>query len=315
MPFKKATKRAVPLRAALDGPTGSGKTITALKIMRGLVGPAGRIAVIDTEHGTSEKFYANVTDFDMAALTQYQPRDYIGLIQQAHDYDGLIIDSLSHAWDGVLEMVDSKGGRFDAWKDVTPHHKALVNALLTYPGHLIVTMRTKMAYEVTKDTHGRTTVAKLGLKPVQREGLEYEFDLVMDMDQAHRLTVSKSRMSELADRTVVMPDEDFGVEIARCVSDGEPVPEPTRAERIAAGENPVVVLREEYPDLTDGMSDDQIKDRIRGMGYTRVNQIRDAASALLIAFGAFDESTSDDADPESDVDSEVRALFDAEVEA
>lgn len=225
-PFKRAERRAVKLRAAIDGPTGSGKTISSLRIARGLVGPAGSIAVIDTEHGTSEKFYADVIEggFDMAPLTKYQPTDYVSMIEAAHGYDCLIIDSLSHAWsEGVLSMVDAKGGKFDAWKHVTPHHNRLVNALLTYPGHLIVTMRSKMAYEVSKDDKsGKTTVEKLGLKPVQREGLEYEFDLVMDMDQAHRLTVSKSRMRPLSDRSVIEPDEKFGIEIAGLVSVGIP---------------------------------------------------------------------------------------------
>lgn len=223
-PFRKAEKRAVKLRAAIDGPTGAGKTISALKIARGLVGPKGRIALIDTEHGTAEKFYARITDFDCVELTKHFPMDYVALIKAAEDYDCLIIDSLSHAWtEGVLSMVDSKGGRFDAWKDVTPHHNALVNALLTFPNHLIVTIRTKMAYEVSKDEKtGKNTVEKLGLKPVQREGLEYEFDLVMDIDRAHRLTVSKSRIEELADRFVVEPGEDFGEQIAALISDGIP---------------------------------------------------------------------------------------------
>lgn len=223
--FRKAEKRAVKLRAAIDGPTGGGKTYSALLIARGLVGPEGSIAVIDTEHGTAEKFYARITDFDCCELTRYQPTDYIALMKQAEGYDVLIIDSLSHAWsDGILPMVDAKGGRFDAWKDVTPHHARLVESLLTFPGHLIVTMRTKMAYEVTKDDKGKTTVEKLGLKPIQREGLEYEFDLVMDIDRTHRLTVSKSRISELSDRSVVEPGEELGAQIATLISDGIPEP-------------------------------------------------------------------------------------------
>lgn len=236
-PFQKAQKRAVRLRAAIDGPTGAGKTISALRIARGLVGDAGTIAVIDTEHGTSEKFYADragANGFDMARLTDYQPMDYVRMIDAAAGYDVLIIDSLSHAWsEGVLAMVDAKGGRFDAWKHVTPHHNRLVSALLSYPGHLIVTMRSRMAYEVDKDEKtGKTSVQKLGLKPVQREGLEYEFDLVMDMDQSHRLTVTKSRIFELADRSMVEPDEKFGAAIADLIADGVPEP-PSPAERDA----------------------------------------------------------------------------------
>ena len=223
--LRKAVKRAVKLRMAIDGPTGSGKSLTSLLIARGLVGPDGTIAVIDTEHGTSEKFYAQRTDFDVLVLDQYQPQDYIAAMRECSGHDVLVIDSLSHAWsDGVLDMVDAKGGQFNAWKDVTPHHKALVHALLTLPGHLIVTMRSKMAYEVSKNAHGKAEVVKLGLKPVQREGLEYEFDLVADMDQAHRLVVSKSRFADVADRALLMPGEDFGRELAVLASDGAPPP-------------------------------------------------------------------------------------------
>ncbi len=287
-PFKKATKRAVKLRAAIDGPTGAGKTLSALKIARGLAGPNGTIAVIDTEHGTAEKFYAREVEFDAAELTKYQPKDYVQLINQAKDYDVLVIDSLSHAWEGVLSMVDAKGGQFGAWRDVTPHHQALVNALLTFPGHLIVTMRTKMAYEVSTNDKGRTEVVKLGLKPVQREGLEYEFDLVMDIDQAHRLTVSKSRIKDLADRTELMPTEEFGVEIARLLSDGEPMPEPTAADRIKADPASVVaILRGEYPDATAEMDDDEIKQKVRGQGYDTLQKIEDGASNLLRTFPVF----------------------------
>ena len=230
-PFKRAQKRAVKLRAAIDGPSGAGKTLSALRIARGLVGPEGTIAVIDTEHGTAEKFYARMVEFDHAPLVKYQPRDYIDLMKQAEYADVLVIDSLSHAWsEGVLGMVDAKGGQFDAWRHVTPHHNALVTALLTFPGHLIVTMRSKMSYEVSKDEKtGKTRVEKLGLKPVQREGMEYELDLVMDMDMRHALTVGKSRITELADRTVLMPGEEFGAEIAALVSDGLPEPVDTLA--------------------------------------------------------------------------------------
>ena len=289
-PFKKAERRAVKLRAAIDGPTGAGKTLSALRIARGLVGPNGSIAVIDTEHGTSEKFYADqVTGgFDMAPLTKYQPTDYVAMIDAAADYDCLIIDSLSHAWEGVLDMVDAKGGRFDAWKSVTPHHKRLVNALLTFPGHLIVTMRTKMAYEVDKDDKtGKTKVSKLGLKPVQREGLEYEFDLVMDMDQSHRLTVSKSRIRPLADRSLVEPDEKFGAEIAALISEGIPEdknPEAVAKERVAhllsIGPRDVVVAAMKDAGIKSSeLADDDRYDEAKGVVVMAVEQASAEAAA------------------------------------
>ena len=235
--LRKAVKRAVSLRMAIDGPTGAGKSLSALLIARGLVGPTGTIAVIDTEHGSSEKFYARRVDFDVLVLDQYQPRDYVSAIRECAGYDVLIIDSLSHAWsDGVMEMIDARGGQFNAWKDVTPHHKELVTALLTFPGHLIVTMRSKTAYEVSRNAQGKAEVVKLGLKPIQREGMEYEFDLVADMDQAHRLVVSKSRYDEVADRSILMPGIEFGAELAELAGDGAPPPPPAPDARARARE-------------------------------------------------------------------------------
>lgn len=222
--FRRAERRAVNLRMALDGPTGAGKTLTALLLARGIVGPAGAIAVIDTEHGTAEKFYADRVEFDTLVLTEFRPEAYIAAIADAaaEGYPCLVIDSLSHAWEGVLAMVDARGGEFGAWRHVTPHHNALVQALLTFPGHLIVTMRSKMAYEVTKNADGKTAVSKLGLQPVQRAGLEYEFDVVADVDLAHQLAVSKSRVPRLADRVVPFAGEEFGREIAEAISEGKP---------------------------------------------------------------------------------------------
>src|SRR5690242_19965331 len=108
---------------ALVGPSGSGKTYTALKIATNLV-PSGKVALIDTERGSASK-YAKLFKFDVLELRNYHPEAYIKAIKAAADngYDVLIIDSLSHAWNGdggVLSIVDKKGGRFDAWKDVTP---------------------------------------------------------------------------------------------------------------------------------------------------------------------------------------------------
>src|SRR5690606_34635021 len=104
--FKKATKSQAKLRMAITGPSGSGKTYTALSVGT----PLGRIAVIDTERGSASK-YADLFDFDVLELTEYNPRNYIEAIRAAcaGGYDVLIIDSLSHAWSGqggVLELVD-----------------------------------------------------------------------------------------------------------------------------------------------------------------------------------------------------------------
>jgi DNA polymerase III delta prime subunit len=210
MSFVKATKHEAKLRLALAGPSGSGKTYTALQIATHLGGP---IALVDTERGSACK-YADLFNFDVLQLDSFHPQQYIDAIHDAENggYAVLILDSLSHAWtgkDGALELVDKAAKRlaavyrsgkedsFAAWREVTPIHNALVDAMVQSRLHLIVTMRTKTEYVVeTKD--GKTAPRKIGLAPIQRDGLEYEFDVFADLDQDNTLIVQKTRCPTLA---------------------------------------------------------------------------------------------------------------------
>lgn len=202
--FRKAERKAAKLRAALCGTSGSGKTYSALLLARGLAGESGRIAIIDTERGSSE-LYSDLFGYDVAQLDPpFTPHRYIGLIKEAaSSYDVLVIDSLSHAWageGGILEMHDNAtkadrgGNSYTAWRNVTPQHNALVEALLTAPCHVIVTMRSKTAYELVDDGKGKKKPVKIGLAPIQRDGMEYEFTLVWDLSvESHVASASKDR--------------------------------------------------------------------------------------------------------------------------
>lgn len=200
--FKRATKEQAKLRLALIGLAGSGKTFSALAIATNLV-PDGRVALIDTERG-SASLYADRFAFDTLDLDRHDPDDYVEAIAaaEAAGYDVIVIDSLSHAWsgkDGALEQVDKiskregKTNNFTAWRDVTPKHNRLVDAIVSSRCHIVVTMRSKMEYALEKDEKGKSSVRKIGLAPIQREGLDYEMTLVGDMDLTHTLVVSKSR--------------------------------------------------------------------------------------------------------------------------
>jgi hypothetical protein len=230
MSFQKATKKQAKLRLALIGPSGSGKTYTALTLATHLV-PGGRIAVIDTERGSASK-YADLFTFDVQEPESFHPRTYIEAIAeaQAAGYDVLVIDSLSHAWmgrDGALELVDKaakrnpSGNSFAAWRDVTPLHNALVDALLATKLHIIVTMRSKMEYVQEKDERGKTVIRKVGLQPIQRDGLEYEFDVVGDMDVDNTLVVTKTRCSVLAGAVISKPGKPLADTLAHWL-DGAP---------------------------------------------------------------------------------------------
>jgi DNA polymerase III delta prime subunit len=229
--FQKATKQQARLRLALSGPSGSGKTYSALAIATSL---GAKVAAVDTEHGSASKYAGDPFTFDVLQLTSFHPDRYLEAIKAAEDnsYDVLVIDSLSHAWigkDGELELKDRASARqgensFTAWRHVTPLHNALVDAILSSPLHIVVTMRAKTEYVTEKDANGRTTIRKIGLAPVMRDGIEYEFDVFGDLDANHNLLISKTRCRLLDGKTFRNPGKDVADILTAWLSDGEPPP-------------------------------------------------------------------------------------------
>lgn len=207
------------LRLGLIGPSGSGKTYSALMIATSL--GYEKIGIIDTENRSARRYATTFGKrFQTLELDAFSPRDYIEAIHKAEavGIEVLIIDSLSHAWigkGGVLEMVDlsarrqargATGSSFSGWREVTPEHNRLVDALVHAKLHLIVTMRAKTEYVVEQDSRGKSVPRKVGLAPVQRDGLEYEFDIIADMSPDHDFCVTKSRCPGLADAVIRNPD-------------------------------------------------------------------------------------------------------------
>lgn len=232
--FKKAVKQEAKLRLAIAGPSGSGKTYTALAIASALGGP---VAVVDTEHGSASK-YADLFGFDVLEMeAPFHPDRFVTAIREAAaaGYTTIVLDSLSHAWNGqggLLELVEEaqkrmkSGNSFAAWKDVTPIQNRFVEGIVAAPIHVIATMRSKQEYVQEKDDRtGRTTVRKVGMAPVQRDGFEYEFDVVLDMDINNNAIVSKTRCPALTGRVFGKP----GADIANILMDwlhGAPAPAP-----------------------------------------------------------------------------------------
>lgn len=234
MQFTKATQKQSRLRMALIGPSGSGKTYSALNIGQHL---GARMALIDTERGSASK-YASLFAFDVLELDSYSPLTYVQAIAAADQagYDVLIIDSLSHAWSGkggALEIVDQIAKRtqsantFGAWREVTPMHNQMVDAILGSRCHVIATVRAKTEHVQEKDERGKTVIRKLGFQPVQRDGLEYEFDVVADMTIDNELIVSKSRCPALTGAIVPKPGAEVADALRAWLESGEAVALPT----------------------------------------------------------------------------------------
>lgn len=226
----KARKKA---RVALMGPSGSGKTYSALSLAVGLA-DGGPVVVIDTERG-SASLYADQFQFDVLELETFSPDTYTEAIHACAEagYAVIVIDSLSHAWegtDGALEQVDNakarnRGGNdFTAWKDVTPMQKRMVEAILQCKAHVVVTMRTRTEWVLEKDDRGKSVPRKVGMAPIQRAGIEYEFDLTADLDLEHNLVVSKTRLRFLDQKVIAKPGADLGKAILDDLMSGTVAP-------------------------------------------------------------------------------------------
>lgn len=236
--FQKAVKQEAKLRLAIAGPSGSGKTYTSLAIAQAL---GGAVAVVDTEHGSASK-YADQFNFDVLEMAApFHPDRFVSAIREATSagYTTIVLDSLSHAWNGtggLLELVEDAAKRmkvsnsFAAWRDVTPIQNRLIESIVAAPIHVIATMRSKQEYVQDRDERtGKPIIRKVGMAPVQRDGFEYEFDVVLDMDIENNAIVSKTRCSALAGRVFVRP----GADVASILMDwlhGAPAPAPVNVQ-------------------------------------------------------------------------------------
>lgn len=211
--FQRAVKKNVRARIAFDGPSGSGKTWTSLEWATVL---GTKIAVVDTERG-SASLYSDRFEFDVLELSPpFHPDRLVEAIRSAEaaKYDVLVIDSLSHFWEGeggVLDIADAAGSRsggnsWAGWKAATPALRHLIDVILASDLHVLATMRSKTEWvlEDRQNKQGKNvqTPKRVGMAPVMRAGTEYEFTVVGDLDLEHRLTISKSRCDALADLVV-----------------------------------------------------------------------------------------------------------------
>ena len=230
--FVKAEKSNKRLKIGLYGISGSGKTYTSLAIAKGLCPEGKRIAVLDTER-SSASMYADIFDFDVLSLTNHHPNEFIRFIKAAEKegYGVLIIDSLSHEWQGTGGYLDImsdeqkkiKGGNtFAANKLPAELHKKLMDTILDSNMHIICTLRAKKKY-VDAVENGRTVKKVLGMEPITKEGSEFEFDIFAEMDADNNLIWEKGRIPELNGIVLSKPDEEFGRKLLSYLVQ-EPVP-------------------------------------------------------------------------------------------
>jgi len=251
--IEKATRHSKKARIALFGISGSGKTFGALTIATGI---GGKILFIDTESRSHEHFTSQFS-FDVINFDPpYEVEHYLEAIKAGEDggYSTIIIDSLSHAWAGegglldrhskITEASRSKNS-YVAWREVTPLHNRLVESILHSACHIIVCMRAKMEYVQTPE--GK--VEKVGMGAIQRDGLEYEFDAVLELaNPSHLASSSKDRTGLFDGKTPQKIDGKTGTLIAEYFSGGKPMPEPNPAPAPKPAPEPAPVASEPAPE-------------------------------------------------------------------
>jgi len=230
--FRKAERSKSKLRLGLSGPAGSGKTRSSLELAKGL---GGKTAFIDSENGSGD-LYADTFDYDILRINApFTCEKYIEAIKgaEAAGYDNIIIDSLSHAWSGDGGLLDQqgkwadkeKGNSYTAWRHVTPLHNKLIEAMLQSKCHVIATMRSKVEYVLAETTNraGTKVMApkKIGMAPVQREGMDYEFSVVFDIDTDHEAKASKDRTGMFSEPLPFQLTAETGKKISEWLNSGK----------------------------------------------------------------------------------------------
>jgi ABC-type oligopeptide transport system ATPase subunit len=241
--FQKAVKEQGKLRLSIAGPSGSGKTYTALTIGTRIAElSSGRVAFLDTEHGSASK-YADIFDFDVLDIDPpFHPNRFTEAIQEAGKagYKVVIIDSLSHAWfgdGGLLDLVEmfakkERGNSYAAWKHATPIQNAMIDAIVRADMHIIACMRSKQDYVLEKKGDSdKTSPRKVGMAPIQRDGMEYEFDIAVSMTIENDCIVDKTRMSALNGMVYSKPGAKLAEQIYKWLNSGEAA-KPRKVEQV-----------------------------------------------------------------------------------
>ncbi len=196
MNIRKAQRRQASIKMAIQGPAGSGKTYSSLLIAKGLCGNLEKVCIIDTENGSSDLYDHLGTYYIIAIQAPFSPEKYIQAIELAESkgMEVIILDSLSHSWEFLIDFHASlTGNSFSNWAKVTPRHNALITKILSSNAHIIATLRVKQDYVLNDKGNGKLVPEKVGLKAIQRDGVDYEFTLVFDLDIRHHASCSKDR--------------------------------------------------------------------------------------------------------------------------
>lgn len=261
MKFTKAKRSACKIKLSVAGPSGSGKTYSSLLMAQGLVNDWSKIGVVDTEN-SSASLYSHLGDFDVLSLSApFTPEKYVQAIKVAEQsgYQCVIIDSLSHCWEGEGGILQTHahmaGNSFTNWSKLTPMYNRLLQAIQQCSIHVIVTLRSKQEYAVNT-VNGKSVPEKLGLKPIARDGIDYEFSIAFDLNQYHQASVSKDRTGLFKNEVGLKLDQTIGRKIkVWCMIDDQP----STTSMKVVGEDAEEILSDIDPPVSDAEVDSVIE--------------------------------------------------------
>jgi hypothetical protein len=238
MQLQTASRKKAKIKLALQGPSGSGKTMSALLLSFGLTGKWASIAVVDSENHSAE-LYSHLGNYNVVNIgSPFTPEKYCEAIKlcEKSGIEVIILDSISHEWDGSGGILDihgnMAGNSFTNWSKLTPRHNDFVQTILQSPCHIIGTIRSKQDY-VLQEKNGKQVPEKVGMKGVTRDGMDYEFTLVLDIDIKHNASASKDRTQLFSGQPEFKITSDTGKKILQwCNSGSVPEPSATPAEEL-----------------------------------------------------------------------------------
>lgn len=253
MELRHATRKQAKIKLALQGPSGSGKTYSALLLAFGLTNDWNKIAVIDTENHSAD-LYAHLGSYNVLPLNKpFSPERYIEAMElcEKAGMEVIILDSITHEWDGSGGILDihqaMTGNSFTNWSKLTPRHNAFVQKFLQSCCHIIATIRTKQDY-VLSEKNGKMVPEKVGLKAVTREGMDFEFTLVFDLDIKHMASASKDRTGLFMDKPEARITSEMGQKILQWCNEGKTVDQLKQEIQVAGTVGRLRDILRQYPE-------------------------------------------------------------------
>ncbi|MCB2194422.1 MAG: ATP-binding protein [Bacteroidetes bacterium] len=251
MEIRKSQRKRAKMKMALAGPAGSGKTYSALLIAHGMCNDWSKVTVIDTENHSAD-LYSHLGDYNVLALdAPFTPERYIKAIElcEKSGSEVIIIDSISNEWECILDIHSNlTGNTFVNWAKLNPRHRAFVQKILQSRTHIIATMRSKQNYVLT-EKNNKMVPEKVGMKSISRDGIDYEFTTVLNIDIKHNAVSSKDRTGLFVDKPCFKITKETGELITKWCNQGTSLDEVVEIIAQAQNIDELRQIHASYPDF------------------------------------------------------------------